>query len=463
MSIDSHIEPLDDSRSILGRLLRLAWPVVLSVFFHTSYNVVDMLWVSRYLGGEAVAAVTLSGIIFWAVFAVSQVFSAGVLALVARAFGAGQREKADHFLGDGLLATSLSGVVVSVLIALFPDRLLSLLGANAEVAKTGIPYVQIMAIGCVGSMALFTLCSAYNGAGDMISPLILTGASCIINIFLDPILILGIGPIPPMGLAGAALATIVSIYMALAWGLSLTVRPGALFRLRLRLVPSRIILKDLLTIGIPSGLHYVLLSLTQTVMIRMVAFFGTVEVAATGIGSRITELSFLPCLGIGAATATMVGQQLGAGLPRKAERTVAIAIACSFVLTSFIGIVFSLWPRWFLSVFNPTEATLALASTYLRISAVAMVFVAVTITLTRAFQGAGDTVWPGVTAGARFFIFAALGWELGWRANLRVRGVWLAMLLSSAAQMLMIIYLYNRGTWKHKRLHSVDVPVIDVA
>lgn len=463
MNIDSHTSPLDDSRSTLSRLLRLAWPVTLSVFFHTSYNVVDMLWVSRYLGSNAVAAVTLSGIIFWAVFALSQVFSAGVLALVARAFGAGHREKASRFLGDALLATSASGVIVSVLIFIFPERLLAVLGANADVALAGIPYVRIMAVGCVGSMALFTLCSALNGSGDMISPLILTGASCMINIFLDPILILGIGPIPPMGLAGAALATVVSIYLALAWGLSIAIRPGATIPLRIRLAPSAVVLKDLLMIGVPSGLHYVLLSLTQTVMIRMVAFFGTAEVAATGIGSRMTEISFLPCLGIGAATATMVGQSLGAGLVKKAERTVTVAVACSFVLTSFIGIFFSLWPSWLLSVFNPDEGTLALAATYLRISAVAMVFVAVTITLTRAFQGSGDTVWPGVTAAARFLVFAALGWALGWQAHLRVTGVWLAMLLSSAAQMLMIAFLYNRGSWKHKRLRSVELPTVDAA
>ena len=195
---------LDDTRSPLRTIVSLAWPAALAALFHESYAFVDMFWVS-WLGKEAIAAVALTGIVLWAVMALSQVFATGVQALVARAHGADQRTRADQALHDGLIASLVTGILATIPLSIYPVEILSLLGAKAPVAALGAPYLRLMALAVPALIASITLGSAFRGAGDMITPLAFVGASAMTNMVLDPILIFGAGPIPPLGLAGAAL------------------------------------------------------------------------------------------------------------------------------------------------------------------------------------------------------------------------------------------------------------------
>jgi len=455
MSLSRRVDILDDSRTPLSKILRLAWPATLSMSFHASYNVVDMFWVSS-LGTEAIAAVTLSGIIFWLAFAVSQVFAGGVQALVARAYGAGNAHKAGRVARDSLAAALVAGIGLALIAGSAPERWLRLLGATPEVAGAGAPYVRIMAVGFVASIALFTLSSIFRATGDMVTPLVLNGLSCGMNIALDPVLIFGLGPIPALGLAGAALASVLSIFAAFLWGVSLVLRPGGGLHIPLRGRPDVAALRDMLAVGIPSGMHYVLLSLTHMVMIRMMAALGTTEVAAVGIGGRITQLSFLPCMGIGAATATLVGQYLGAKRSADAERGVATALRANFLVTACIGFVYSCFPRVLLQIFTDDVQVLTMGAVYLRLYALGFLFVTATIVLTRVFQGAGDTVVPTVVVGLRFAAFLGLGYALGWLTDLRAYGVWLAMVMCSAVQTLVLGWAYKKGTWKRRELRSIE-------
>lgn len=455
MNLATPVDVLDQSRSPLSKIVRLAWPVTLSMSFHTSYSIVDMFWVSS-LGTDAVAAVTLSGIIFWLSFAVSQVFAGGSHALVARAYGAGSVAKAGGIVRDSLIAAVVAGVVLGLVAGGAPGTWLRLLGAAAEVSAVGVPYVRIMATGFAASMALFTLSSVFRATGDMVTPLILNAASCALNIVLDPLLIFGFGPVPAFGLAGAALASVIAMVLTLVWGLALVLRRGSPLHVPLRGMPDTAALRDLFAIGIPSGLHYILISLTHTAMIRMTAVFGTQQVAATGIGSRIAQLSFLPCMGIGAATATIVGQYLGAGRGHEAEHAVATALRVNFVITAVIGLFYACFPNLLLGMFTKDTDVLALGSVYLRLYAVGFIFVTATIVLTRVFQGAGDTVWPALVMALRFASFLAVASALAWLTDLQAYGVWLAMVLCSAGQTVVIAWVYRKGTWKRKRLSSLE-------
>ena len=457
MSPGKRFDVLDESRSPLEKILRLAWPVTLSMSLHTSYSIVDMFWVSS-LGTDQIAAVTLSGLIFWGAFAVSQVFANGSHALVARAFGAGRCDIAGRVVRDCLVAALVTGFAVAAIAALGAERWLRLLKAADPVARAGTPYVKIMAVGFVGTMALFTLSSAFRATGDMITPLVLNSVSCGLNIVLDPLLIFGLGPFPRLGLPGAAVASVVAIFVSLAAGLVLVLRPSSELRLPLRASPDVAALRDVLSVGIPSGLHYILLSLNQTAMIWMVADFGTPEVAATGIGGRITQLSFLPCMGIGAATATVVGQYLGAGRPERASETVAVALRVNFLVTAALGLTYSCFPQPFLRLFHATPSVTLMGTAYLRLFSAGFLFVSATIVMTRVFQGAGDTVWPTVVVGGRFGLFVGLGFVLGWLADLEALGVWLAMGLASAVQCAALGWIYTLGTWKRKRLRSLSPP-----
>jgi len=447
----SRIDVLDENRSALSKICRLAWPVTLSMLFHISYSIVDLLWV-KSLGREAVAALTLSGIIFWAMFAVSQVFGMGVHALVARACGAGEHEKAGRVCRDGIGAAMLTGVLVGTLVFFNAKWILGRLGAQPDVIATGAPYVRIMALSPVATAGLFSLSASFRATGDMITPLILTGAACALNIVLDPILIFG----ADMGVAGAGAASVISAAAAFVWALTAVGRRSTVLRIWFKGMPDPVALKDMLAVGVPAGLHYMLLSLSQMVGLRLVAGFGTPQVAATGIGGRILHVAFLPCMGIGAATATMVGQYLGAKQTEQAETAAKTAVRVNFLVTALIGGCYALFPEILLRPFSPDPEILALGVVYLRILAVTLVFVTATITLTRVFQGAGYTAWPSAIMGVRFLVFLGFARLLGWTLEFEVYGVWLAMGLSAAVQTVIVAWLFTLGTWKRRRLRSVE-------
>lgn len=443
-------------------LLRLAWPVSLSMLLHNSYSLIDIFWVSG-LGQAPVAAVALFGIAFFVVFSIAQIFATGVHALVARACGAGNLGKAGGIVRDGLVTSFAVGLGLALLTRLDPGWLLLRLGAGPEVVEVGATYVHIMAVGFPLTVSMFTLGNAFRATGDMKTPLVLTTISCVLNVVLDPLLIFGIGPFPELGLAGAAIATIASMLVAfLAAGVLLLRHPvlGS-FKLTAPFDPATF--RDMFTVGLPSGVQYVFLSVTQSVMIRLVAEFGTPVLAATGIGARITHFTFLPCIGLGAAAATLVGQYLGARREADAERIVAVAFKINLVFNSVVCGAFIFFPGVLFRIFTTEPATLSAGSTYLRIYGVGFLFTTSNIILTRVFQGAGDTLWPTVGAAIRFAIFLLASLFLGWHTGLREAGVWASMALSCALQLAFMGWLYSLGTWKRRALRSVDPLIVPAA
>jgi putative MATE family efflux protein len=438
----------------MRKLLRLAWPVALSMFLHNSYSLADMFWVAS-LGTAEVAVVTLCGILMFIVFALAQIFATGVHALIARACGSGNLARAAAFLRDGLLAALLTGIGISLIASLCPGGILRMLGASSEITRTGIPYMHAMAIGFPFAICMITLGSAFRATGDMLTPLYLTGISCLLNIFLDPLFIFGLGPIPGYGLAGAALATAISLAIALLLGVAALFRHRILASFRLA-APFRLIgFRDMMAVGLPSGFHYALLSLTQMAMIRMVAEFGKPAVAAAGIGARYMHLTFLPCIGLGAATATLVGQYIGAQQPEQAENIVRLSLKINLCITLTLSALFFSFPVFFYEIFTPDPEVLANGRIFLRIAAIAFLFTTNTILLTRVFQGAGDTLWPTLAAAVRVVVFLGAAALLGWRSGLAQFGVWLAMGIGSAVQMAIVAWLYSLGTWKRRELRSV--------
>lgn len=455
------IDILDGRQSIFVKILRLAWPVTLSMLLQSSYSLVDMFWVAQ-LGEEAIAAVTLTGILMFAVFAVSRIFAAGVQSMVARSYGLRNKENAGIVFRDGLAIGMLAGLVIGAIVMIRPERVLDALQAEADVVRAGTGYVSVMAAGSAGMIGLFTLGAGFRGAGDSVSPLVLATASTVLNMVLDPILIFGLGPIPAFGTTGAAVATIISMYLGLAWGLSFCLRRNASVRLEFRKPPRLSMLFDLLKIGIPMGFHYLLLWLTSAITLYLVAGFGTLEVAASGIVSRITQVAFIAIASVGEATAAMTGQYLGAGRPQDARRSTKSSVRMCFMVNSLMSLVLALYSPLFLSAFTSDPHTVELGTAYMKLSAIMLVFMSITITLSRAFQGAGYTIWPTVIMGIRFAAFSLLAYLLGWKAALLAPGVWLAVVVSAAIQSILIAFLYANGSWTRVRLRSLETAVPEV-
>lgn len=446
---------LDHDIRPIPKILRLAWPVVVSMALHNSYSIIDMFWVAS-LGKEAVAGVTLSGILFFFMFSGAQVFATGIHALIARACGAGKAEQAGMILRDGILTALFAGAVVGFLLFNFPELALRFLGAEEEVISVGTPYLTIMAAGFAVSLPQFTLSSGYRATGDMTTAMVLTFITVILNVILDPLLIFGLGPIPAFGLAGAAWATVISLTAAFVVGIFLLSGHHSLNGFRLYRRVSFGVVKEMFIIGLPTGVHYMLLSLNQTIMIRMVAEFGTVIIAATGIGTRITHLAFLPCIGIGTAIATLVGQYLGAGEKERAAMHVRRALVINGAVTLIICSLIAVFPDVLMRVFTDSPEIVGAGRLYLRIFAGGFICVSTVIVLSRVFQGAGDTVWPAVTALFRIVFFIILGFILGWLTDLNEIGIWLAFAASSFGQLLIIAWIYRLGTWQRRTLKAVE-------
>ncbi|MFW5997087.1 MAG: MATE family efflux transporter [Lentisphaeria bacterium] len=446
---------LDHNIHPVAKILRLAWPVIVSMALHNSYSIIDMFWVAS-LGKEAVAGVTLSGILFFFMFSGSQVFASGIHALIARACGAGKAHQTGMILRDGMLIALLAGLIVGFILFRFPELALRFLGAEEEVVTVGKSYLTIMAVGFAVSLPQFTLSAGYRATGDMTTAMILTAVTVVLNLILDPILIFGLGPIPAFGLAGAAWATVISLITAVIVGIIILPRHHSLNGFRFYRRVSLGVVKEMFVIGLPTGVHYMLLSLNQTIMIRMVAEFGTVVIAATGIGTRITHLAFLPCIGIGTAIATLVGQYLGAGEEERAVLHIRRALLINGVVTLLFCVLIAVFPGVLMSVFTDSPDIVATGKVYLRVFALGFVFVSTVIVLTRVFQGAGDTVWPAVAAMCRILFFIVLGFILGWLTDLQELGVWLAFVVASFGQLLVISWIYRFGTWKRRSLKTVE-------
>jgi putative MATE family efflux protein len=456
------IDILDGRQSILVKILRLAWPVTISMLLQSSYSLVDMFYVAQ-LGEDAIAAVTLTGILMFAVFALSRVFAAGMQSMVARSYGLRNLKNAEVIFRDGLVGGILAGLVIGVIVMIQPDRVLDALQAEPGVVRVGTGYVSVMAAGSAGMIGLLTLGAGFRGAGDSVSPLVLATASTILNMVLDPILIFGLGPIPALGTTGAAIATIISMYLGLAWGISFCMRRNASVRLEFKKPPQLLMLLDLLKIGIPMGLHYVLLWLTSAITLYLVAGFGTLEVAASGIVSRITQVAFVAIASVGEATATMTGQYLGAGRPLDAKRSAQASVRLCFIFNSLFSLVLAFYSPLFLSAFTSDAQTVALGTAYMKLSSIMLVCLSITITLSRAFQGAGYTMWPTVIMGVRFATFGLFAYLLAWKAALLAPGVWLAVVISAAIQSVLIAFLYAKGSWTRTRLRSLDAATPEAA
>ncbi len=449
------VDILDSSSSLLQKMVKLSWPVALSMLFHTSYNAVDMFWVAS-LGKQAVAAVTLAGIILWAGFALSQIFASGALAVLARVWGAGNGGRAGIILRDALGLSLITGTTFAVVVGMNARECMILLGGAPDVIDLGAEYVVIAVVGFAVSIVFFTVTTAFRAVGDTVTPLVLTGISCIINAALDPVLIFGLVGFPKMGVAGAAAATAVATSSMFIVAIYLLLNPRSDMPLQIRGRPDWLAIKDMISVGIPSGVHYILLSLIQAVMLRLVALFGTAAVAAAGISSRITMFSFLPCMALGSATATMVGQFLGAKRINDAEETVKTAIKGAVAITAGIGLIYAMMPDMLLRIFTQDTEVIRMGRMYLWIFAASFVFVSVTIVMTRAFQGAGDTVWPGVVAAVRFVFFLGLCFYYIRFTNLEAYGVWLAMAFSHMFQLCLLCVVFAKGTWTRRKLRSAE-------
>jgi putative MATE family efflux protein len=432
--------------SLRATVLRVALPAVASSLLMTLFSSVDAFWVGTRIGATGLAAVSTSLFWIWMIISLAEMIGVGLTAVAARRRGEGRVGEASRVSADMLLVSLALGALVAVLgIANLPS-LFALMGTPADVTALGVTYLGVFLLGTPLVYGFFAIDAAFRAAGDTRTPFVLLLSSVAITLVLDPLLILGVGPIPAFGIAGAAVATIATRGAAFVMGVVLAYRRGLLRFGRFELEPVLAVCR----VGLPTAMTGVTFSLIYVFLTRTTTQFGTPALAALGIGHRVESWLFMIGVGFGAATAAIVGQNLGAGRPDRAERAGWIATAFCTVGGVIAFALELIFPREFASLFTSDPAVIAESISYLRIAAISQLVVCSEIVLEGALGGAGETVPPMLASTALTASRIPLA---AWAADRwGSAGIWWIISITAAARGLAMAALWRAGRWKRRSL-----------
>ena len=431
----------------------LAVPMVLEMVMESVFAVADIFWVSK-LGPEAVAAVGLTESLMTIVYAIAIGLAMGVGAVVARRIGEKDPEAAARaavqaiFIGVGLsAAVGLAG-------ALFGRPLIALMGGSPAVVAVGGRYAQVLLGGSATATLLFLINAAFRGAGDAAISMRTLWLANAINIALGPLFVFGIGPFPRLGVTGAAVATTIGRGIGVAYLLSTLARGrGRLVVTRAQLRPDRETLRTILRLA-KNGVVQTLIGFTSWIgLVRILSAFGSVPLAGYTIAMRIVMFALLPSVGLGNAAATLVGQNLGARNPARAEEAVWTAARTNLIFLGLVGLALIATAPLVIGLFSPDAGVIAEGSRCLRVVGLGFGFYAYSIVVSQAFNGAGDTWTPTLINLGCFWLgelplaaFLARGMSLG------PVGAYASITAGFSVAALVSVALFRRGRWKTIRV-----------
>ncbi len=434
-------------------VLLLAVPMALELLMESTFGLVDIFFVGK-LGPEAVAAVGLTGSVIILIFAVALGLSIGAAATVSRRIGEGDCEGAARAAGQALLAATVICTPLSILGAFLAPKTLAWMGGSSGVVAVGASYTAMMFGGSLTIFLLFLNNAVFRGAGDAAIAMRALWLANLINIVLDPCLIFGLGPFPELGLLGAAIATTIGrgcgvlFQFWVLWSGDRNIQVGLR---HLRLDPA--VMRPMLRISANGMLQYLVGTASWLGVMRIVAMFGDVTLAGYTIALRLIHFAILPSWGVSQAAATLVGQNLGAGRPDRAEKSVWLTARYNFTMLASMAVIFWTLPRPMMSVFTADAATADAGVLAIRISSLAYCFSAFSMVFGQAFNGAGDTWTP---TKLNFFVMwlwqLPLAYGLGHGLGYGLAGVLVGVVISMATWALIGGILFHRGSWKHKKV-----------
>ncbi len=442
--------PRDYTSGSLPRAITLlAIPMVLETSMQSVFEVVDTFFVGR-LGPEAIAVVGLTGSMLTLVFAVALGLAIATTATVARRIGERNPEGASEAAGQSIIL----GVLVSLPIAFagifYSPELLRLMGSAPEVVEQGSGFCAVILGGNVTVVLLFMINAIFRGAGDAFIAMRVLWLANLINIALDPLFIFGLGPIPAMGVTGAAIATVVGRSVAVLLQLYLLVKGSG--RIQIHLSQLRInlpVMGRLLRISLTGMLQFFIGMASWMIMMRVVAVFGSAALAGYTIAVRVIIFALLPSWGMGNAAATLVGQSVGAGKPDRAEKAVWISGLSNMVFLGTVAVLFISLAEPIIRIFSSEPAVIEVGVSCLRWVSSTYVFLAYGMVLTQSFNGAGDTWTPTwINFISYWLLQIPLAWILAVPLGFGVSGCFMAVTVGQAVLALISVIKFRQGKWK---------------
>ncbi len=444
-------------RNIFKHLINLSWPIMLAFMMQVGYNIVDIFWVGR-LGATAIAAVALAGNVFFIILAVGQIIGSGTVALVAHSFGAQLGNRANSIIRQSLQLACLIALCVSIVGFVFSREIMSLLGGTGQVLVLSTEYLRIVFVGFFFQLLSFSINYAFRGAGDMKTPMMIMLVATLVNVILDPLLILGIGFFPRLEVQGAALATVIAKCISFLFGLFILMRGKSGIRLKhfdtLRLESA--VIKTILSVGIPIGVSYLLMGFTVMAAFNIVASFSEYAIASLGIGMRILQLASFFSVSIGISTTTLVGQSLGARDDKKAVQIGIVAMIVSVILMLFFTTLFATNARFLISLFNDNSQVIHYGVDFLQTASFYLIFGAITVSMTGVLRAAGYTLPPMFAGGIKWLTVWVVARIFAIDLGLGLTSVWWTLLLAYGVEAAIVSVWYIRGTWRTRGLTLLD-------
>ena len=444
----------DFTEERIGRaIMLLAIPMMLEMMMESLFAVVDMFWVA-HLGADSIATIGFTESLLTLIYTVALGLSIATAATVARRIGEKNPEAASETAAQAIILGGIIALAIGISGAIFAPELLALMGATPEVIKVGSGYARAIFGGSGTVMLLFLINAVFRGAGDPSLAMRVLWTANLINIALNPLLIFGIGPFPRLGVTGSGIGTTIgrSIGVLLQlWMLTNSWSRVVVHAREFRLRPT--VMLKLLRLSLGGMLQYFVGTSSWILLIRMTAPFGSAVIAGYTIMLRIILFALLPSWGMAGAAATLVGQNLGAKKPDRAEAAVWRAGLYNMVVLGLVAILFEIFPRQLVGIFTNDPAVAEVATSALRIISCGYLFYAWGMVAIQAFNGAGDTVTPTLI---NLFCFWAcqlpIAWWLAFHTAMRSNGIFAAIAISQSLIAIIGMLAFRQGKWKLQKV-----------
>lgn len=445
-------EEHDYTQTPLNRaILLLAIPMVLEMCMESLFGIVDIYWVAK-LGSDAAAAVGVTESLMTLVYSFAGGIGMATTAMVARRIGEQDNDGASVAAVQALVIGLVAALAIGVPGVLFSEDLLRLMGAEEKVIDAGAVYAKWMLGSSVTVMLLFLMNSIFRGAGDAAIAMKVLWVGNGINLVLDPIMIFGLGPIPAMGVTGAAVSTVIGRSVGVV--MQILILTGASSRIRLHAHHWRInwkILRRLSRVSATGMLQFIIAHASWIALVRIIAFSGAAALAGYTVAIRIVIFTLLPAWGLSNAAATLVGQNLGARQPDRAEAAVWRTGMYNVVFLGCIGLLFVVMPDALVRIFTQDPEAIRYGGDCLRIIAYGYLFYGLGMVLVQAFNGAGDTTTPTIiNLGVYWALQIPVAWWFAMKLNWGAHGTFWAVPIAEGTLTAVGILLFRRGAWKRQ-------------
>jgi putative MATE family efflux protein len=437
--------------SVNRAIVLLAVPMVLEMAMESLFGIVDIFFVA-HLGADATATVGITEGMLVLVMAVAFGLSMGATAVVARRVGEHDKDgAAEAAVQCILIGLGFALLILSIALP-FAPRLLAWMGAGPQILTVGSLYTRIMLSTSGIIVLLFLINAVFRGAGDAAVAMRVLWLANLINLFLDPCLIRGLGPFPKLGVTGAAVSTSIGRSIGVLFQLYMLSKGSAHLEVLKKHIRVKLkLMWNILEVAGVGVLQLLVATASWLVMVRLIQSFGSQATAGYTVAIRIVIFSTLPSWGLGSAAATLVGQNLGAKQPERAEQSVWRASFFNAVFLAVVSAVFLIWAPQLVSIFSSDPQVVRYGANCLRIISLCYVLWAYGEVIVQAFNGAGDTWTPTLI---NFFVYwvvqLPLAFILAFKFNFGPNGAYYGILTAEILLALIGIYVFRKGKWKQK-------------